>query len=1032
MSNDIFTTLPPIDYTHTSKSNLLEPIHAAFFVPKLENRPQNPIIDSLGLNSSRNTYPLSVNGHVAVKQIPAIGTDPISKLPKSNGTGLVTNEEGKGGENIWLIAASGSDAQGNKLKTWDGLRSTYPKDATEGDLLSEQHPSVFAGAQEFVIPHVRTPNMTRWYLQPAELLEVLMTNLIGHSSRLYEWDSVTESFRKAAPHASQIIIAYGFSEDMSRDIIRQHLGIGTCLRRLDDFILRLRSTTLHSTMLAFLHSLETIVATLRKQLQRHKPVSNTVLSQLWLHYADLETTLTALTEFCNVGESSVPPYKPLPTEAAAFLSHLYACVELHFQSHSPRNVRSALAYLLSTSSGPFFRKVEQSIGIGKAPLPDTTQFEGNEDGLLNANAHALNAFSPPESYPDFFSDEQKAQTSVAARSLKVLAAAEPSHPLLNEYADRRCQWVWHEDELERMFTGQYDERGFQELRLPASSSQLDVLARDHPARYPPELASFKAFDMEPGSQWDATRTSATSLPIDTRPYQAFLAVFPEHLPLSTPTLSHLANAVLHPLQLQSNRLTNALLSLFLSPPLSLPSHLSLLHSFALLGSQSFTYRLRGALFTESDGYQPVGRGTRARTRAKLGIKDARDVAAEAEEIGGPEGVASAAKWGIGLGLGLSERGVWPPGGAELGFALRRVIVDTLDEMVDPDAESDESLFHKKGLPCGTVVKEAEWRLGFAIRDLPVDEGREEWLNPSSVAALDFLYLDYKPPLPVAALITPEILSKYQRIFNFLLRLLRVETVSRGLFNSILKGPPLFTQTPHALGLLRRFRFHAHGFVSTLITYIFDTAIGIHLEGFTSRIKDIATRHNSRTSQSSSRATDEEVNQDKISLAQVFVDDDGIPVADIFEIMTDHSLVLDKILGGCVLRTQQRAISEVLEDLMTIVLRLGSLVRDLKRGALTDDDASSQLEKLHYNFERKMFTLTKVLRAMDDKSELRSLLSALATSDRDYEVLSRNAGGPKREIGLSDLLARLDPGEWWKLEMERRVKAKREKQTHAPA
>jgi len=70
--------------------------------------------------------------------------------------------------------------------------------------------------------------------------------------------------------------------------------------------------------------------------------------------------------------------------------------------------------------------------------------------------------------------------------------------------------------------------------------------------------------------------------------------------------------------------------------------------------------------------------------------------------------------------------------------------------------------------------------------------------------------------------------------------------------------------------------------------------------------------------------------------------------------------------------------------------------------------------------------------MDDKSELRSLLSALATSDRDYEVLSRNAGGKKREIGLSDLLARLDPGEWWKLETERRARAKKERQTQSPA
>lgn len=73
--------------------------------------------------------------------------------------------------------------------------------------------------------------------------------------------------------------------------------------------------------------------------------------------------------------------------------------------------------------------------------------------------------------------------------------------------------------------------------------------------------------------------------------------------------------------------------------------------------------------------------------------------------------------------------------------------------------------------------------------------------------------------------------------------------------------------------------------------------------------------------------------------------------------------------------------------------------------------------------------------MDDKSELRSLLSALATNDRDYEILSRNAigansgtsAGQKREVGLSDLLARLDPGEWWKSEMERKAKAKREKE-----
>jgi hypothetical protein len=458
------------------------------------------------------------------------------------------------------------------------------------------------------------------------------------------------------------------------------------------------------------------------------------------------------------GVASKPPYDNLPTEAPAFLSYIYSLVDLHFQSASPRALRAALAYLLSTSSSPFFRTVEHSIGIGKSTTIDShNQPEVPEEDVGLRDVTALNTYGSPDDYPAFFSDEQKTQTLVAARGLKVLAAAAPAHPLLREYADRRCEWVWHEDQVERIHTGNYF-RPFEDFHPPSpprlSTASVDNQQTVHSVNYPPELASFKAFDMEPGAQWGSSSTHPTSLPINTTPYQIFLSTFPSDLPSSTPTLQHLATAILHPLQQQSNRLTNALLSLSLTPPLSLPSHLSLLRAFALLSSQSFTYRLRCALFSESDGYQPVGRGTRARTRARLGIKDARDVAAEAEEISsGPPGTgttASAAKWGIGLGLGLSERGIWPPGGAELGFALRRVIVDSLDEMkVEEDRAgvvvtppSPPPLGVPLGVPldclgvvkpCEEVVKEAEWRLGFAIRDLPVSEGREEWLDPSSIA-----------------------------------------------------------------------------------------------------------------------------------------------------------------------------------------------------------------------------------------------------------------------------------------------------------
>jgi hypothetical protein len=117
MSNNIFTSLPSLttslDDSDERKATLLSPIHAAFFIPKLENKPQNPIIDSLDLTSIRITpRQVQTNG-----MINGNGNDikpaTVNGPPKPDTTiPMNTVEEKKGGENIWLIAASGSDAHG--------------------------------------------------------------------------------------------------------------------------------------------------------------------------------------------------------------------------------------------------------------------------------------------------------------------------------------------------------------------------------------------------------------------------------------------------------------------------------------------------------------------------------------------------------------------------------------------------------------------------------------------------------------------------------------------------------------------------------------------------------------------------------------------------------------------------------------------------------------------------------------------------------------------------------------------------------
>lgn len=83
-------------------------------------------------------------------------------------------------------------------------------------------------------------------------------------------------------------------------------------------------------------------------------------------------------------------------------------------------------------------------------------------------------------------------------------------------------------------------------------------------------------------------------------------------------------------------------------------------------------------------------------------------------------------WAVGLASALLEREIWPPVGADLSFFLRTVIVDSLE-----DTQRGHNLPKQ-------VVNDASWRLGFAIRDLPIGPGRDRWLNPLCMCFTSFI------------------------------------------------------------------------------------------------------------------------------------------------------------------------------------------------------------------------------------------------------------------------------------------------------
>jgi len=238
------------------------------------------------------------------------------------------------------------------------------------------------------------------------------------------------------------------------------------------------------------------------------------------------------------------------------------------------------------------------------------------------------------------------------------------------------------------------------------------------------LEQFKIFDMDPGL---GTTTIPSSRPSQSY-LQSFLQNFPNSLPALAPTLAHLTDLVVDPLAQHCQEVCSSLLAIFLSPAsyFDLYTHLSLLRSYLLLASPAFQLRLQAALFSDSDDWNVSQES--ARTIAKQSYLRQKPSSAPVNTPVMP--------WAVGLGLGLTERDSWPPGGADLSFYLRTVIVDSLERSFTPNLADADDATEDAGR--SRIITEAEFRLGFAIRDLPAGTGREKWLNPCCKSAITAL------------------------------------------------------------------------------------------------------------------------------------------------------------------------------------------------------------------------------------------------------------------------------------------------------
>ena len=221
-------------------------------------------------------------------------------------------------------------------------------------------------------------------------------------------------------------------------------------------------------------------------------------------------------------------------------------------------------------------------------------------------------------------------------------------------------------------------------------------------------------------------------------------------------------------------------------------------------------------------------------------------------------------------------------------------------------------------------------------------------------ALDFLYMDYKPPRPLEILISSDVLSKYQRMFTFILRLLRgkmhnfssaeIYSKSQKLVESAIKSVFqmsrsasnfLFPTLTKSRKLLLHFRFISQAFVSSLSGYIFDTAICGNFDPFLARLSCGGSAGLPSSSSNNSDRTFE--------------------FSDVFQLAQCHSALLDDILNACLLRSGQKGVGELLRHSLELVLEFTVVVGELHRGRLEEYQAAPLIEDLFQKFRTKMAT-----------------------------------------------------------------------------
>ncbi|PWN43737.1 hypothetical protein IE81DRAFT_365576 [Ceraceosorus guamensis] len=418
----------------------------------------------------------------------------------------------------------------------------------------------------------------------------------------------------------------------------------------------------------------------------------------------------------------------------------------------------------------------------------------------------------------------------------------------------------------------------------------------------------------------------------------------------------------------SRLLNSALLSCYFRD-FGLTTYLETCRQFLLLGDASFLSRVSMVLFEQGDESGTLEEG-----------------------------------WSPGLGRILNVDEAWPPGRPEIRSKLNASVVESLADLRRPHEERGESSAEARAL------SDLDARLSFAFVQpddlLKGKRNKRSWQDKHSIDGLDWLTLSFEPPPLIAPLLHVNISTRYQRLFNQLLKFVRTQAVLRALFEETVKGKrpesayrnrkdanrarnPKTTPTrlpfdydQPSREICLRFRREVHHITTVLFAFT-TSAIDESWTRFKARLRELHDEAEARDGLSSGFK----------DIAMLENDDDeasGAPpgssrsqpaleIKDVFSLALYHETTLERLLQTCFLRARQADLRVYIDSILNSALGLLTLCREDLRSTQSDATAPARMERLRGSYAK--FT-----------SRVRGFVRTLhAIRERDSAGASRVAG-----------------------------------------